>query len=110
MAGIPAQPMRVRFDGRFAYRGYFDCPSHCHVRIYVGRGSLPVVVASEVADNPGTSITHAAAFWPAPCGKRSWAHLSSLMVLYGASIILACAYRPGAQLLPCHQSTRILPS
>ncbi len=35
-------------------------PARCYLRVWTGRGQLPVVVATEMPDNEGTSITNAA--------------------------------------------------
>jgi hypothetical protein len=52
--------MRCTFTGRVAYRGPLGQPSECHVQVYEGAGTLPVVIATELDDNEGTSITNAA--------------------------------------------------
>jgi hypothetical protein len=47
----------------FHYSGYFGCASKCHLRwircIKGGQGKV-VVIASELPDNPGTSVTNSA--------------------------------------------------
>jgi hypothetical protein len=45
---------------RFQYPGYFGCESFCEIRAYQQPGKPTVVVATELADNPGTSITNRA--------------------------------------------------
>lgn len=53
--------MRCTYDGPFAYRGPLRQPSRCHVQVYEGgAGTLPVVIANELPENEGTSITNAA--------------------------------------------------
>lgn len=52
--------MRCTFTGRVAYRGPLGQPSECHVQVYERAGALPVVIATEMDDNPGASITNAA--------------------------------------------------
>lgn len=60
----PQQPMSLIFDGPYDYAGYFNKAAKCHLRIYAPRGGdrsahlLPVVIATELDDNPGTSITN----------------------------------------------------
>jgi hypothetical protein len=49
------------YTGLVDYRGPRGQFSRCHVQVYEGPGgTLPVVIAPELDDNPGTSITHAA--------------------------------------------------
>jgi hypothetical protein len=56
--------MRCTYNGPFAYRGPLGQSSQCHLQVYEGdagtAGTLPVVIATELDDNPGTSITSAA--------------------------------------------------
>jgi hypothetical protein len=63
-ANLPTatSPLRVIYDARFAYLGYRRCPSSCWLRVYVSdiAGDLPVVVATELTDNEGTSVTNVA--------------------------------------------------
>lgn len=47
-------------DDTFTYGGYFDVPSQCRVRIYTGEGRPPAIVATELHNNTGTSITNCA--------------------------------------------------
>ena len=54
--------MRVVENSVFSYRGYHGCRSLCRLRIYKPEdvaGGPWVVIASELADNPGTSVTNA---------------------------------------------------
>jgi hypothetical protein len=51
--------MHLRYDDVFLYRGFHACPSYCWLRIYTAPGQS-VVLATEMPDNPGTSITNAA--------------------------------------------------
>jgi len=51
--------MQLTYDGLYHYWGYHGCPSRCWLRIYKAPGQA-VVVATELADNPGTSITNMA--------------------------------------------------
>ena len=51
--------MHLRYDNLYLYRGYHGCPSYCWLRIYQAPGQT-VVLATEVDDNPGTSITNMA--------------------------------------------------
>jgi hypothetical protein len=85
-ANLPSatSPLRVIYDARFAYLGLRRYPSTCWLRVYVSdiAGDLPVVVASELPDNEGTSVTdvveklawhvvHDTAVWaPAPGAPR----------------------------------------
>ena len=48
-------------DIRYKYKGFRDCDSVCRLRIYRNDDKNSVlVVASELHDNPGTSITNMA--------------------------------------------------
>ena len=51
--------MHLRYDDVFLYRGFHACPSYCWLRIYTAPGQS-VVLATELDENPGTSITNAA--------------------------------------------------
>ena len=51
--------MHLRYDNVFLYRGFHACPSYCWLRIYTTPGRS-IVLATEMHDNPGTSITNAA--------------------------------------------------
>jgi len=57
--------MRLAEDYTHAFRGPSGVRSACRVRLYLPNeegealGNAPVVVVSELADNPGTSITNA---------------------------------------------------
>jgi hypothetical protein len=53
-------PMTLTHDEIHAYAGYQNAPSHCHIRIFQQDGRTPVIIASELPDNPGTSITNLA--------------------------------------------------
>ena len=52
--------MPLCYDNLYLYRGLHGCPSYCWLRIYTTSGQT-IVLATEVDDNPGTSITHRAA-------------------------------------------------
>ena len=52
--------MPLCYDNLYLYRGFHGCPSYCWLRIYMTPGQT-VVLATEVDDNPGTSITNMAA-------------------------------------------------
>ena len=53
--------MGTLYDGHFRYTGYHGCPSVCHLRIFDrGQGEPYTVVATELDENHGTSVTNAA--------------------------------------------------
>jgi hypothetical protein len=56
----PPQPLLLTHDVVHGYAGFHNAPSHCRIRIYQQDGRVPVVIATELADNPGTSITNLA--------------------------------------------------
>ena len=53
-------PLKLQVDRDFTYTGLNDRPATTHLRIYVDPDNLqdPVVVATELHDNPGASITN----------------------------------------------------
>jgi hypothetical protein len=51
--------MTKLFDGTFPFDGLHGCPSRCHLRIYRHPDRPVVVVATELTENRGTSITNA---------------------------------------------------
>ncbi len=44
-------------DTIFDYKGFWNCNSKCRIRIYNGFGKT-IVIASEIYENDGTSITN----------------------------------------------------
>ena len=52
--------MRKTLDTRFSYRGCHGCESLCRLRVYEEPGKPAVVIATELEENPGTSITNMA--------------------------------------------------
>ena len=52
--------LNLTHDFVHEYRGYHNLPSRCRIRIYQQDGRVPVVIAPELAENPGTSITNMA--------------------------------------------------
>src|SRR5207247_791555 len=50
------RPMPLCYDHLYLYRGLHGCPSYCWLRISTAPGQT-VVLATELEDNPGTSIT-----------------------------------------------------
>ena len=53
--------MRLVRDERFGYEGYHGRPAECWLRLYHEIYQRPVAIATELSDNPGTSITNRAA-------------------------------------------------
>jgi hypothetical protein len=49
------------FDGPFTYTSASGGEGRCYLSVYERRGSLPVVIAYELASNEGPSVTNAAA-------------------------------------------------
>ncbi len=64
-------PMQRSYDGPFTYVGPTGKEGRCYLQVYQEVASLPLVVAVELADNPGTSITNAAE----QLGTRVWTEL-----------------------------------
>jgi hypothetical protein len=52
--------MRKIADFRCVYKGYSDAKSVCRLRVFTDPDRPAVVVASELAENPGTSVTNRA--------------------------------------------------
>jgi len=47
------------------YDGFYDRDGRCRVRVWQGEGLEPVIVVSDLPDNPSTSITNLAEYlWP----------------------------------------------
>lgn len=53
-------PARLLHNGNWHYRGYHDCPSVCHLRVYEPPSPKEplIVVFTELRENKGTSITN----------------------------------------------------
>jgi len=49
------------FDGPLTFRSASGGEGRCYLSVYERKGSLPVVIAYELASNPGPSVTNAAA-------------------------------------------------
>jgi hypothetical protein len=73
----PGQPLRVIYDGQYDYVGLWRYPAHCWLRVYVpsGAGDVPVVIATQVPDNEGTSVTNFAEqlAWKVTQDQMVWA-------------------------------------
>lgn len=53
--------MTLHLDTTHRYHGFRGCESRCRIRIYDPTpAGVPVVIATELDDNPGTSITNLA--------------------------------------------------
>jgi hypothetical protein len=63
-------PVSQTHDYRHFYRGLHGSPSVCHILVYCGSGDATLVIASELPDNPGTSITNAAEGQTTEMGRR----------------------------------------
>ena len=46
----------------FPFRVPSGAAGHCRIRVYEDPGNAPLVIASELADNPGPSVTSAAEY------------------------------------------------
>lgn len=49
-------------DYRYDYEGLWQHPAVCRIRVYERSNNAPVVIASELPENPGTSITNMCEF------------------------------------------------
>ncbi len=52
--------MRMVYEGPFGYQGYFGRESKCWLRLFVAEGRNALAIATELRDNPGTSVTNRA--------------------------------------------------
>ena len=52
--------MQQTLDRELGFAGLHDFPSRCRLRIYEEEGKSLVAIATELPDNPGTSVTNAA--------------------------------------------------
>ena len=49
---------KIIYSGIYNYPGYFDSPSACHLDLYERPDGAIIALCTELADNPGTSITN----------------------------------------------------
>lgn len=49
-------------DYCYDYEGFWRHPAVCRIRIYERAGAIPIVIATELAENTGTSITNMAEY------------------------------------------------
>jgi len=59
--GPEQTPAFRSYDGMFRYAGPTGHEGRCYLQVFERRGALPVVLACETKDNPGASVTNAAA-------------------------------------------------
>jgi len=59
--GPEQTPAFRSYDGVFRYTGPTGHEGRCYLQVFERRGALPVVLAWETKDNPGASVTNAAA-------------------------------------------------
>jgi len=52
------EPLPKTADYRYDYRGFWQSEGFCRIRVFEAPGRTPVIVATELPDNPGTSITN----------------------------------------------------
>ena len=52
---------------RYRFRGFHRCDACCALEILRILDSRSVVVATELKDNPGTSVTNSASIWLTAC-------------------------------------------
>jgi hypothetical protein len=56
------------------YRGYWSEGGKCRIRIYQEKGQAPVVICSQMPDNPNTSVTNMAEYLAAETIKEHDLH------------------------------------
>jgi hypothetical protein len=62
--------VRKTHDYVHRYRGYLSDGGRCRIRIYHEDGSAPVVICSQLLDNPNTSVTNMAEYLAAEVIKE----------------------------------------
>jgi hypothetical protein len=62
MRGRGAVPVKKTNDYVHHYRGNWSYGGRCRIRIYREEGRTPVVICSQLPDNPNTSVTHMAEY------------------------------------------------
>jgi hypothetical protein len=62
--------MDLTLDRAWTYEGYHGCESRCRLQVYEEAGFPPVIVATELDDNPGTSVTNMAEYLAAAAVGR----------------------------------------
>lgn len=76
----PASPFaEPSLDLPFRYWGFRNTPSHCRIRVFEPNGQPLVVLATELPDNPGTSITNFAEQLATQIGELLAAPLETLV-------------------------------
>jgi hypothetical protein len=57
-----SRPLPKTHDDRYPFRGPWDKASHglCRVRVFERAAEMPVIVCTELPDNPSTSVTNMA--------------------------------------------------
>lgn len=77
---VPASPnAEPSLDLPFRYWGFQGTPSCCRIRVFEPKGHALVVLATELPDNPGTSITNFAAQLATQIGELLAVPLESLL-------------------------------
>lgn len=77
---VPADPVATpSFDSSFSYWGFLNTPSRCRVRVFEPHNQPLVVLATELPDNPGTSITNFAEQLATQVGQLLAAPLETLV-------------------------------
>jgi hypothetical protein len=54
--------MKKGHDYIHHYRGYWSGGGRCRIRIFLEEGQAPIVICSELPDNPNTSVTNMAEY------------------------------------------------
>jgi len=55
-------PLTKTHDYLYEYRGYQGCTSSCRIQIFGRPGVVPIVIATELPSNHGTSVTNMAEY------------------------------------------------
>lgn len=72
------RPMKLIYEGDLGYLGYFERPALCTIQVFESRYRR-VVIATEIDENPGTSITNASENVAHTVEKRfNWPHVFSV--------------------------------
>ncbi len=91
--------MRKTHDYIYAYRGVWRDGGRCRIAVYAPEageaGRRPVIVAAELADNAGTSVTIMAEYLAAAVVARHFPHLLDTPAAGGQPVVWLERYPPG---------------
>ncbi len=91
--------MRKTHDYTYHYRGIWRDDGRCRIAVYAPEagevGRRPVIVAAELADNTGTSVTIIAEYLAAEVVAKHFPHLLDTPATGGQPVVQLERYPPG---------------